>query len=93
VLDAGSLALLGAMAASGVQGVLVAPSGLFYQGKAKIAALAFARKLPTCWWAGELMVPGARLAYGPSLAAIVRRAPLPRSDLAEFDFGNAFPSQ
>jgi putative ABC transport system substrate-binding protein len=65
-----------AMVAAGVQGVSVGPSGLFYQGKATIAALAFARKLPTCWWARELMVPGALLAYGPSLATIVRRAPL-----------------
>jgi putative ABC transport system substrate-binding protein len=68
-------AVFDAIAAAGIQAVSVAPSGLFYQGKATIAALAFARKLPTCWWARELMVPGALLAYGPSLAAIVRRAP------------------
>jgi putative ABC transport system substrate-binding protein len=68
--------VLDAMVTAGVQGVSVAPSGLFYQGKATIAALASARKLPTCWWARELMVPGALLAYGPSLASIVRRAPI-----------------
>lgn len=79
LFEAASLAELpsvfDAMVTAGIQGVSVAPSGLFYQGKTTIAALASARKLPTCWWARELMVPGALLAYGPRLAAIVRRAP------------------
>ena len=63
------------MSRAGVQGVIVAASGLFYQGKAFLAKLASAHRLPINVWAREVMLPGVFMCYGPSMAGIVRRAP------------------
>ncbi|SEE89184.1 putative ABC transport system substrate-binding protein [Rhizobiales bacterium GAS191] len=65
-----------AMERAGIHGLIVGAAGLFYQGKAIIAKLATAHRLPTSFWARELMEPGAFMSYGPSMAGIVRRAPI-----------------
>ena len=63
------------IAHSGVQGLLVAGGGLFYQGRHQIAKLAATHRLPIGVWATEIMADGVFMSDGPSLAAIVRRAP------------------
>jgi putative ABC transport system substrate-binding protein len=65
-----------AMSQAGVQGVVVGAAGLFYQGKAFLAKLASTHHLPINVWARELMLPGVFMCYGPSMAGIVRRAPI-----------------
>jgi putative ABC transport system substrate-binding protein len=60
---------------SGVQGLLVLGGGLFYPGRHQIAKLAATHRLPIGVWAMEIMADGVFMSYGPSLAAIVRRAP------------------
>jgi putative ABC transport system substrate-binding protein len=64
-----------AMPHSGIQGLLVAGGGLFYQGRHQIAKLAATHRLPIGVWATEIMGDGVFMSYGPSLAAMVRRAP------------------
>jgi putative ABC transport system substrate-binding protein len=63
-----------AMVRERMQAVLVGASGQLYKGRAAIAKLAGERRLPANFWAGELMLPGTFMCYGPSMAAIVRRA-------------------
>jgi putative ABC transport system substrate-binding protein len=63
-----------AMVQARMQAVLVGASGLLYKGRATIPKLASERRLPTNFWARELMLPGAFMCYGPSMAAIVRRS-------------------
>jgi putative ABC transport system substrate-binding protein len=64
-----------AMSSAGIQALIVGAAGLFYQGRAIIAKLAIAHRLPICVWSREVMDAGVLLSYGPSLAAMVRRAP------------------
>ena len=65
-----------AMSSARIQALIVGPQGLFYQGRPIIAKLAIAHRLPICVWSREVMdAGGAVLSYGPSMAAIVRRAP------------------
>ncbi|HTS94700.1 MAG TPA: ABC transporter substrate-binding protein [Stellaceae bacterium] len=80
IFEAGSLDELegafDAMSSAGIRGLIIAAGGLFYQGRAIIAKLAISHRLPICVWSREVMdAGGALLSYGPSLAAVVRRAP------------------
>jgi putative ABC transport system substrate-binding protein len=65
-----------AMTSAGIQGLLVGGSGFFYQQRSAIAKLALSHRLPTSVWGRETMAPETFMSYGPSLAAIVRRAPI-----------------
>jgi putative ABC transport system substrate-binding protein len=65
-----------AMTRADIRGLLIAPSGIFYQQRAAIAKLALSRRLATSVWGRETMGPETFMSYGPSLAAIVRRAPI-----------------
>jgi hypothetical protein len=59
-----------AMLKAGMQAVVVNAESLFYQGKARIARLAIARRLPTCVWVRELVEDGALVSYGVDQRAI-----------------------
>jgi putative ABC transport system substrate-binding protein len=59
---------------AGVQAISITPEGTFYQGRANIAKLALSRGLATCVWSKETFDPGAFLAYGPDVLAILRHA-------------------
>jgi putative ABC transport system substrate-binding protein len=61
-------------AKAGVQAISITPEGTFYQGRAIIAKLALSRGLATCVWSKETFDPGAFLAYGPDVLAILRHA-------------------
>jgi putative ABC transport system substrate-binding protein len=65
-----------AMTSAGIEGLLVTASGFFYQQRAAIAKLALSHRLPISVWGRETMAPDTFMFYGPSLAAIVRRAPI-----------------
>jgi ABC-type uncharacterized transport system substrate-binding protein len=62
-----------AMLKAGMQAVVVNAESLFYQGKARIARLSIARRLPTCVWVRELVEDGALVSYGVDQRAIARR--------------------
>lgn len=64
-----------AMAAAGMEAVVVNAEALFYLGKEKIAKLALARGLPTCAWVREVSEAGALLSYGADQRGIARRVP------------------
>ncbi|HVM79690.1 MAG TPA: ABC transporter substrate-binding protein [Stellaceae bacterium] len=65
------------MTRAGIQALVVAAQGLFYQGQKLIGKLALAHRLPISVGSREFMEgDGAFMAYGPSLAAIMRRAPV-----------------
>jgi putative ABC transport system substrate-binding protein len=64
------------MIAAGIRGAFVAASGFFYQQRASIGQLALAHCIPISVWAREAMAPDTFMSYGPSLAAIIRRAPI-----------------
>jgi ABC-type uncharacterized transport system substrate-binding protein len=57
-----------------VQAVAVNAEGLFFQGRALVAKLALARRLPTCVYSRETLEAGALMSYGPDQRAIFRRA-------------------
>jgi putative ABC transport system substrate-binding protein len=57
-----------------VQAVAVNGDGLFFQGRASVAKLALARRLPTCVYSRETREAGALISYGPDQRAIFRRA-------------------
>jgi putative ABC transport system substrate-binding protein len=61
-------------AKAGVQAISITPDGMFYQGRANIAKLALSRGLATCVWSRETFEPGAFMAYGPDVLAILRHA-------------------
>jgi putative ABC transport system substrate-binding protein len=54
--------------------VAVNGDGLFFQGRASVAKLALARRLPTCVYSRETREAGALISYGPDQRAIFRRA-------------------
>jgi ABC-type uncharacterized transport system substrate-binding protein len=56
------------------EGVMVAPNGLFYQGRTSIAQLALARQLPLMQFSRETLEAGALMSYGTDFRAIFRRA-------------------
>ena len=59
-------------AKAGVQAISITPEGTFYQGRANIAKLALSRGIATCVWSRETFEPGAFMAYGPDVLAILR---------------------
>jgi putative ABC transport system substrate-binding protein len=59
---------------SRAQAVVLAPGGLLYQGRALIAKLALAARLPTCAWSKETLQAGMLISYGTDQQAVVRRA-------------------
>jgi putative tryptophan/tyrosine transport system substrate-binding protein len=63
-----------AMVKAGAQAVAVNAEGLFFQGRALVAQLALARRLPTCVYSRETLEAGALMSYGPDQRAIFRRA-------------------
>lgn len=63
-----------AMVKARVQAVAVNAEGLFFQGRAIVARLALARRLPTCVYSRETLEAGALMSYGPDQRAIFRRA-------------------
>ena len=63
-----------AMIKARVQAVAVNAEGLFFQGRAIVAKLALARRLPTCVYSRETLEAGALMSYGPDQRAIFRRA-------------------
>jgi putative ABC transport system substrate-binding protein len=65
-----------AMTRAGIQGLIVGAAGLFYLGRTTIARLATVHRLPIGMYAREYMEPGAFMSYGPSMVAIIRRAPI-----------------
>jgi len=63
-----------AMVKGNAQATAVNAEGLFFQGRALVAELALARRLPLCVYSRETLVAGALLSYGPDHRAIFRRA-------------------
>jgi ABC-type uncharacterized transport system substrate-binding protein len=63
-----------AMVKARMQAVSVNAEGLFFQGRALVAKLALARRLPTCVYSRETLEAGALMSYGPDQRAIFRRA-------------------
>jgi putative ABC transport system substrate-binding protein len=62
-----------AMVKDGMEAVVFNAESLFYVGRAKIAALGLARKLPTCGYVREVLEAGILLSYGADQRAIARR--------------------
>ncbi len=63
-----------AMVKGNAQATAVNAEGLFFQGRALVAQLALARRLPTCVYSRETLSAGALISYGPDHRAIFRRA-------------------
>ena len=59
-----------------VGGLVVAPDGMFYNERSRIAQLALAHRLPTIHPSGDTVHAGSLMSYGPNLEAICRRAPV-----------------
>ena len=62
-----------AMARTRMQALVINGEGLFFQGRATIARLALARRLPTCVWSREVLEAGTLMSYGPDQVEISRR--------------------
>jgi len=60
--------------ASGLEGVVLPADGLFYQGRARLAQLALARRLPLMVYSRETLEAGALMSYGADQRVIFRRA-------------------
>jgi putative tryptophan/tyrosine transport system substrate-binding protein len=60
--------------AAGLEGVVLPADGLFYQGRAKLAQLALARRVPLMVYSRETLEAGALMSYGSDQRAIFRRA-------------------
>jgi putative ABC transport system substrate-binding protein len=60
----------------GSEGVINAPSGLFYQGRALAGRLAAAHHLPYMTVSREMVEGGALMSYGPDFQVIFRRTPV-----------------
>jgi putative tryptophan/tyrosine transport system substrate-binding protein len=65
-----------ALADGGAEGVLTAPNGLFYQGRALVGQLGIAHRLPTIVVSRETLEAGALMSYGADFQAIFRRTPV-----------------
>ena len=63
-----------AMVKARTQAVIAAGGGVFFQGRALIAKLALAHRLPTCFHNAEFAEAGALISYGPDQRAMARRA-------------------
>jgi putative ABC transport system substrate-binding protein len=57
-----------------LEGIFLAPDGLFYQGRERLAQLATARRLPFVVHSREMLDARALMSYGPDLRAIFRRS-------------------
>jgi putative ABC transport system substrate-binding protein len=62
-----------AMTAARAQALTVNSEGLFFLGRASIAKLALAHRLPSCVWSREVLEAGALMSYGPDQIAIAHR--------------------
>jgi putative ABC transport system substrate-binding protein len=62
-----------AMTKTRMQALVINSEGLFFQGRAAIARLALAHRLPTCVWSREALEAGALMSYGPDQIEISRR--------------------
>jgi putative ABC transport system substrate-binding protein len=62
------------MSKARMQVLSVGGGGLFFQGRARIAKLALARRLPTCGLTREYLEAGVLMSYGADQVAIARRA-------------------
>jgi putative ABC transport system substrate-binding protein len=60
--------------AAGLEGAVLPADGLFYQGRATLAQLALARRLPLVVYSRETLEAGALMSYGADQRAIFRRA-------------------
>jgi len=61
------------MVTDGMEAVVINSESLFFLGKKRIAALALARKLPTCGSVKEVLEAGTLISYGPDQRLIARR--------------------
>lgn len=64
------------LADSGAEGVMTAPNGLFYQGRALIGKLAAAHRIPSIVVSRETLEGGALMSYGADFQEIFRRTPV-----------------
>src|SRR4051812_14849370 len=64
------------MADHGSEGVITAPNGLFYQGRALVGQLGLAHRLPCMVVSRETLEGGALMSYGADFQAIFRRTPV-----------------
>lgn len=64
------------MAESGTEGLITAPNGLFYQGRALIGKLAMAHRIPSIVVSRETLEGGALMSYGADFQEIFRRTPV-----------------
>jgi putative tryptophan/tyrosine transport system substrate-binding protein len=80
VVEAGSLTdferAFSAMTAARAEALTINSEGLFFIGRATIAKLALAHKLPSCVWSREVLEAGALMSYGPDQIAIAHRVAL-----------------
>lgn len=61
---------------SGAEGLVTAPNGLFYQGRALIGQLAMAHRIPSIVVSRETLEGGALMSYGADFQDIFRRTPV-----------------
>ena len=64
------------MVDNGAEGVITAPNGLFYQGRALVGQLALAHRLLSIVVSRETLEGGALMSYGADFQAIFRRTPV-----------------
>jgi putative ABC transport system substrate-binding protein len=57
-----------------MEGLVVGPDGLFFQGRELIAQAALKRRLPLMMFSRETLQAGALMSYGPDVRVIFRRA-------------------
>ena len=57
-----------------MEGLVIGPDGLFYQGRERIAQAALKRRLPVMMFSRETLQAGGLMSYGPDLRVIFRRA-------------------
>jgi putative ABC transport system substrate-binding protein len=62
------------MVSSGVQGLVVVASGLFFRSREMLLNLANENRLPTCAWSKEMLAAGALMYYGTDLSDMAKRA-------------------
>jgi putative ABC transport system substrate-binding protein len=62
-----------AMVSAGMQAVTLAQGGFAFSGRATVAKLALARRLPLCAYSRQTFEAGAFMAYGPNLLDSFRR--------------------
>ena len=62
------------IAADRLEGIVVYPDGLTYQGRSSLAQHALERKLPLVMFSRESLAAGALMSYGPDCSNLFRRA-------------------